>query len=166
MRTFHLRILAAERTFYDGACASLTVPTIDGSYGLMALHENVVIAIVPGELTLHTADGEEQIAAVSEGMLKMVNNEALVLVDTIERPEEIDLRRAERNAAESEAALHEKQSEQERALVMARMARAMSRVQVKRHGKYTGRKIAPVWKTGCDFLRARPDSPRFAQQSM
>lgn len=135
MRTFHLCILAAERTFYDGACASLTVPTIDGSYGLMALHENVVIAIVPGELTLHTADGEEQIAAVSEGMLKMVNNEALVLVDTIERPEEIDLRRAERNAAESEAALHEKQGEQERALVMARMARAMSRVQVKRHGK-------------------------------
>ena len=88
MRTFHLRILAAERTFYDGACASLTVPTIDGRYGLMALHENVVIAIVPGELTLHTADGEEQIAAVSEGMLKMVNNEALVLVDTIERSEE------------------------------------------------------------------------------
>ena len=101
----------------------------------MALHENVVIAIVPGELTLHTADGAEQIAAVSEGMLKMVNNEALILVDTIERPEEIDLRRAERNAAESEAALHEKQSEQERALVMARMARAMSRVQVKRRGK-------------------------------
>ena len=48
---------------------------------------------------------------------------------------ETDLRRAERNAAESEAALHEKQGEQERALVMARMARAMSRVQVKRHGK-------------------------------
>ena len=65
----------------------------------------------------------------------MVTNAALVLVDTIERPEEIDLRRAERNAAESEAALHEKQSEQERALVMARMARAMSSVQVKRRKK-------------------------------
>ena len=47
MRTFHLRILAAERTFYDGACASLTVPTIDGSYGLMALHENVVMLSCP-----------------------------------------------------------------------------------------------------------------------
>ena len=135
MKTFHLRILAAERTFYDGPCLSLTVPTIDGLYGLMALHESVVIAIIPGMLTLHTPDGEEQIAAVSEGMLKMENNEALVLVDTIERPEEIDLSRAERIAAESEALLHEKHSEQEQALVMARMARAMSRVHVKRHGK-------------------------------
>lgn len=135
MKTFHLRILAAERTFYDGPCASLTVPTIDGLYGLMALHESVVIAIIPGMLTLHTPDGEEQIAAVSEGMLKMENNEALVLVDTIERPEEIDLSRAERIAAESEALLHEKQSEKEQALVMARMARALSRMHVKRRGK-------------------------------
>lgn len=135
MKTFPLRVLAPERTFFDGACTSLTVPTIDGRYGLMAQHENVVIAIIPGELTLHTESGEEQIAAVSEGMLKMEDNEALVLVDTIERPEEIDLHRAEQIAAESEAALHEKQSEKERALVMARMARAVSRMHVKRHGK-------------------------------
>ena len=123
MKTFRLRILAAERAFYDGPCLSLTVPTIDGLYGLMGLHESVVIAIIPGMLTLHTPDGGEQIAAVSEGMLKMENNEALVLG------------RAERIAAESEALLHEKQSEKEHALVMARMARAMSRVHVKRHGK-------------------------------
>ena len=135
MKTFRLRILAAERTFYDGPCQSLTVPTIDGRYGLMAQHENVVIAIIPGELTLYTESGEEQIAAVSEGMLKMEDNEALVLVDTIERPEEIDLHRAEQIAAEAEAALREKHSAQERALVMARMARAMSRMHVKRRGK-------------------------------
>ena len=135
MKTFRLRILAAERTFYDGPCQSLTVPTIDGRYGLMAQHENVVIAIIPGELTLHTESGEEQIAAVSEGMLKMEDNEALVLVDTIERPEEIDLHRAEQIAAEAGAALRAKHSEQERALVMARMARAMSRMHVKRRGK-------------------------------
>ena len=105
MRTFRLRILAAERMFYDGPCQSLMVPTIDGLYGLMALHENVVIAIIPGKLILRGEDGREQVAAVSEGMLKMENNEALVLVDTIERPEEIDLHRAEQIAAESEAAL-------------------------------------------------------------
>ena len=94
MNTFHLRILAPERTFFDGTCASLTVPTIDGMFGVMAQHEDVVIAIVPGKLTLRGQDGDEQIAAVSEGLLKMENGEALLLVDTIERPEEIDLRRA------------------------------------------------------------------------
>ena len=135
MKAFHLRVLAPERTFFDGACTSLTVPSIDGMYGLMAQHEDIVLAVVPGKLTLRDADGVEQIAAVSEGVLKMEHGEALVLVDTIERPEEIDLSRAERIAAESEALLHEKQSEKEHALLMARMARAMSRVHVKRHGK-------------------------------
>lgn len=95
MKTFPLRVLAPERTFFDGACTSLTVPSIDGMYGLMAQHEDIVLAIVPGKLTLRDADGVEQIAAVSEGVLKMERGEALVLVDTIERPEEIDLHRAE-----------------------------------------------------------------------
>ena len=66
MRTFRLRILAAERTFYDGPCQSLMVPTIDGLYGLMALHENVVIAIIPGKLILRGEDGREQVAAVAD----------------------------------------------------------------------------------------------------
>lgn len=86
MKTFPLRVLAPERTFFDGACTSLTVPSIDGMYGLMAQHEDIVLAIVPGKLTLRDADGVEQIAAVSEGVLKMEHGEALVLVDTIERP--------------------------------------------------------------------------------
>lgn len=86
MKTFPLRVLAPERTFFDGACTSLTVPSIDGMYGLMAQHEDIVLAIVPGKLALRDADGVEQIAAVSEGVLKMEHGEALVLVDTIERP--------------------------------------------------------------------------------
>ena len=135
MNTVHLRILAPERTFFDGACASLTVPTIDGMYGVMAQHEDVVIAIVPGKLTLRGQDGDEQIAAVSEGLLKMENGEALLLVDTIERPEEIDLRRAEEMAAASRAELDARNSEQEQALARARIARAVSRMHVKRDGK-------------------------------
>mgnify|MGYP000217691527 CR=1 FL=1 len=130
MRTFRLRILAAERTFYDGPCQSLMVPTIDGLYGLMALHENVVIAIIPGKLILRGEDGREQVAAVSEGMLKMENNEALVLVDTIERPEEIDRARAERARERAEERLRQKQSIQEYYHSQASMARAMTRLKL------------------------------------
>ena len=125
MNTVHLRILAPERTFFDGVCVSFIVPTIDGMYGVMAQHEDVVIAIVPGKLTLRGQDG----------LLKMENGEALLLVDTIERPEEIDLRRAEEMAAASRAELDARHSEQEQALARARIARAVSRMHVKRDGK-------------------------------
>ena len=114
MKTFALRVLAPERTFFDGACTSLTVPSIDGMYGLMAQHEDIVLAVVPG---------------------KMEHGEALVLVDTIERPEEIDLHRAEEMAAEARAELKAKRSAQEQAIANARIARAISRIHVKHDGK-------------------------------
>ena len=125
MKTFPLRVLAPERTFFDGACTSLTVPSIDGMYGLMAQHEDIVLAVVPGKLTLRDADG----------VLKMEHGEALVLVDTIERPEEIDLHRAEEMAAEARAELKAKRSAQEQAIANARIARAISRIHVKHDGK-------------------------------
>ncbi|MFR5404648.1 MAG: FoF1 ATP synthase subunit delta/epsilon [Oscillibacter sp.] len=131
-----LRVLAPERTFFDGACTSLTVPSIDGMYGLMAQHEDIVLAVVPGKLTLRDADGVEQIAAVSEGVLKMEHGEALVLVDTIERPEEIDLHRAEEMAAEVRAPSSRRSAaRQEQAIANARIARAISRIHVKHDGK-------------------------------
>ena len=74
MKTFPLRVLAPERTFFDGACTSLTVPSIDGMYGLMAQHEDIVLAVVPGKLTLRDADGvdhrAEEMAAEARAELK------------------------------------------------------------------------------------------------
>ena len=55
MNTFSLKILAAERVFYDGACVSLTVPTLDGLYGVQARHEDAILAVVPGTLTVSRA---------------------------------------------------------------------------------------------------------------
>ena len=133
MNRFHLKILAAERVFFDGACQSLVVPTLDGLYGIRAQHENVVIAVVPGTLSLRSAEGEEIAAAVSGGVLKMENNEALLLADTVERPEEIDLSRAERDAAEAKEALLQKRSAQESHLAEERMARALGRIRTKKY---------------------------------
>ena len=107
MKTFPLRVLAPERTFFDGACTSLTVPSIDGMYGLMAQHEDIVLAVVPGKLTLRDADGVEQIA----------------------------VHRAEEMAAEARAELKAKRSAQEQAIANARIARAISRIHVKHDGK-------------------------------
>ena len=84
MNTFPLKVLAAERTFYDGACVSLVVPTLDGLYGIQAKHSDVVLAIVPGTVTLRTDAGEKIAASVSEGILKMEDNRALLLVETVQ----------------------------------------------------------------------------------
>ena len=121
MNRFHLKILAAERMFFDGPCESLIVPTMDGLYGIQAEHQDVVIA--------------ETVAAVSGGVLKMENNEALLLADCVERPEEIDLRRAEREAAEARETLLQNRSVQESHQAEERMVRALNRIKIKRRQK-------------------------------
>ena len=130
--TFYLEIITPDRQFYTGPADSLVMPALDGEYGVQPGHEPVVTALRPGTVRFH-AEGVRHEVVVSDGFAEIMPDYVILLVSSAERPEEIDL--AEQIAAESEAALHEKQSEKERALVMARMARAVSRMHVKRHGK-------------------------------
>ena len=98
MNTFHLDILAAEGSFFSGACESLIVTTPEGQRGILAHRANIITALVPGELIFRTPDGVSHWAAVSSGLIKVEDNSVLVLVDSAERPEDIDANRRRRPA--------------------------------------------------------------------
>ncbi len=135
METFQVRILAADRSFYEGPCVSLVIPASDGEMGILARHASMIAAIQPGTLRYQVApDGPVQLAAVSPGMVKVENNEVLVLVDSAERPEEIDIVRAQRVADEAREALLQKKSRQEYQLAQAALARSLNRLRVKARG--------------------------------
>ena len=133
MKPFPVHILAADHAFFEGECASLILPTVDGQYGVLAGHSNAIGAVVPGTLTCRTAAGETLYAAVSAGLVKVEDGEVLVLVDAAERPEEIDKNRAERAAAAAKEALLQKRSIREYRLAEANLARAINRLRVKSH---------------------------------
>ena len=131
MEVFQAHILAADRSFYEGPCVSLTVPTSDGEQGILAHHSDMIAAILPGTLRYQTPDGPVQLAAVSSGMVKVERGDVLVLVDSVERPEEIDAARARREADQAREAILQKKSRQEYQLAQASLARAMNRLRVK-----------------------------------
>ena len=131
MSSFKVHILAADESFYEGECESLVVPTSNGQYGIWANHANTISAIVPGEMLYRLPGGQEQRAAVSSGMVKIENNEVLVLVDSAERPEEIDANRAKRAADAAREALLQKQSFREYHEAQVTLARAIARLRVK-----------------------------------
>jgi len=133
MTKFFLQILAAEKIFFDGDCISLVIPTIQGQYGIQANHSNMVAAVVPGILKYMLPDGTEFIAVVSEGIVKVENNQVLLLLDTVERPEEIDENRAKRAAEQAKEALLQKKSIQDYYAAQAKMARAISRLRGKKY---------------------------------
>lgn len=102
MEPFNVTILASDHPFYKGVCYALTIPTPGGIYGIQAHHSSTIAGIVPGTLRYQTEEGKVLEAAVSGGIAKVENGEVLILVDTAERPEEIDIMRARRNAERGE----------------------------------------------------------------
>lgn len=133
MSQFRISILAADSVLYEGPCESLVVPTSQGLYGILANHSNMVSAVVPGRLSYRVPGRSEQFAAVSAGLVKVEDNEVLVLVDTAERPENIDANRAKRAADEAREAILQKRSIQEYRSAQANLARELNRLRVKKH---------------------------------
>ncbi len=135
MDTFFLRIIASDKIFFEGRCKNVILPTTDGQMGILAHHENMIIAIEIGEIRLQTAEGEWMNAAVSKGFAEVINNRLSVLVNTAERPEDIDIIRAREAKERAEEQLRQKQSIQEYNISQASLARAITRLKTSSHGK-------------------------------
>ncbi len=133
MNAFSLSILSAERRFYNGKCVSIIVPTSQGQYGIQAKHCNMIAAVVPGMLKYTTPDGEIVIAAISEGIVKVEDNQVVLLVDTIERPDEINEKRAIDSEKAAKDILSHRNNGQEYRFAQMKLARAISRVKVKHY---------------------------------
>ena len=109
MEKFILNITASSGEFYQGYCESLTLPTGDGVYGVQAGHNPVLVALHMG-IAKFTVDGETREVLVGDGIAEVTPTFVLLLVDSAERPEDIDRNRAEAARIRAEERLQHKQS--------------------------------------------------------
>ena len=120
--------MASDHMVFDGDAQSVSLPTTEGSVGILAHHSNIIMAVVPGEITYRAADGSEETVIVSDGLLKVENGEAMILIDTAERPEEIDEARAQRAEERAREELKRANTNRDIALASAELSRAMNRI--------------------------------------
>lgn len=126
---FSLRVIASNKVFYDAHATYLKVNTLDGSFGFMAHHAPVVVAVETGPMAIVKPDGTRIEVVVSGGILSCANNRITVLVDTCETADEIDVRRAEEAKERAEEQLRQKQSIGEYKMSQSSLARALSRLE-------------------------------------
>ena len=100
MDTFGLKIIASDRVFYEGMAR-------------MEIEEGNWVEV-----------------ALGRGFAEVVNNRVTLLVDTAEKPEEIDIRHAQEQKERAEERIRQKQSIQEYYHSQASLARAMNRLRV------------------------------------
>ena len=95
----------------------------------MAGHEPLVTSLPTGELK-YLVDGVWKYAAISEGFIQVMPDSSIILADTCELPEEIDIKRAQEAKERAEELLRQKQSIKEYYETQAALNRAMNRLKI------------------------------------
>lgn len=145
------KIVTPEKTVFEAEVTQATLPTASGQITILPHHRNYIASLKPGELILKrpisdkalAGEGEEEVLlSISGGFIEFQNNELVVLADTAERAEEIDLKRAEAARKKAEEIKDQQISldENEYARVAAAIQKESARISVaQRH--YTKRGI-------------------------
>lgn len=129
MNTFYLRVISSNKIFFEGRVEKIVLPLEDGEKAVLAHHENMVIATSIGEIRITTSKGE-LVGVVGEGFVQIVNNRVVLIVDSAEKPEDIDRVRAKEAKIRAEERLRQKESLKEYKQSEASLARALSRLRV------------------------------------
>ena len=129
MTPFKLQILTPDKLFFDGETDNVIVRTTVGDKGILARHEEYVAALPIGKLKVRI-NGNFRTAAVSEGTIKVSKDKTVILVQSCEWADEIDIDRA--NAAKQKAedrmkAL--KQEDKEYLIAEYKLKRAINRIE-------------------------------------
>lgn len=133
------KIVTPERTVNEAEVDQATLPVLDGQVTILPGHSSYIAALKAGEIMLKI-NGREILLVTSGGFVEFNENALVVLADTAEAAEEIDLKRAEEARARAELIKSEKISmdEMEYAKVAALIEKEMARVRVakKHHSRH------------------------------
>jgi F-type H+-transporting ATPase subunit epsilon len=94
--TFILDIVTPEKKVIDGVeVLSVRLPSVNGSFGVMAGHAPMLAGLGIGECVIQKTDAKDQTLVISGGFAEISSRKVTVLADTAEFAHDIDVDRAE-----------------------------------------------------------------------
>ena len=127
--TYHLKIVTPDRLFFDGDVENIIVPAVDGDVGILKGHINYVTPLSTGVLRLRE-NGDWKIAALSGGFLKVEKSGTVIVANTCEWKEEIDVERARRAEQKARDILNAKESEKRTRYSEQKLKKALNRINI------------------------------------
>ncbi len=131
MAEINLEIITPEKIIYKDSVDSITVPGTKGMFQVLKDHAPLMSTIEIGVITLKKND-ENKYLTTAGGTIEVLNNNVLILADSVEVIDDIDIDRAERAKTRAEENLKRKK-EKEIDGVRAELAlkRAINRISAK-----------------------------------
>ena len=123
MSTFNLDVVTPTRNLEEMVVSYVRCPGLDGSFGIMANHQDGIFSLDIGEIMIKTKS-ETKYLSTSGGFAEIVNDGVTILVETVESASDIDIPRAE---AALQRARDRKSSSDNENLDQVRLESALSR---------------------------------------
>jgi F-type H+-transporting ATPase subunit epsilon len=133
--SIELIIVTPERQLLRESVVEVTLPGADGQLGILPGHAPLITELGIGELTYRAKGGGEQgPLAILSGFAEVLGDRVTVLAETAERPEEIDVSRAEeaRKRAEQRLASASSDPNVDWGRAAVALQRSLIRIQVAR----------------------------------
>jgi F-type H+-transporting ATPase subunit epsilon len=94
MSTFLLELVTPERILFSEEVQAVRAPGINGSLGVLARHAPMLTELTTGLIKLTLANGFESFIATSGGFMEVSRQKVIILADTAELSEDIDVEKA------------------------------------------------------------------------
>jgi F-type H+-transporting ATPase subunit epsilon len=138
MPTLHLEIVTIERKVFDDEVNMVVAPGSAGVLGILPRHAPLLTSLNFGELQIKKEGEEDQFFAIGGGFMEVQPFHVVVLADSAEQAEEIDIARAEAARRRAEELLTHARQDQidfERAQVALRRSALRLKVVRRRRGR-------------------------------
>ncbi len=129
METFEIEIVTPERVVERDVVTELQLPTKNGYIGVLAGHAPLITELGIGEIT-YKADNIQYKVAVAWGFAEVLPNKVTILAEVAERPEDIDLARAEKAKQRAEERLKSGSPDTDFDRAQVALERATARIEV------------------------------------
>lgn len=139
---FSFSVVTPEGVTYESHIHSATIPTEAGQITVLHKHTPIVSALKPGAMTLRKEKDEEVLLAVSGGLVEVRRDgRVVVLADTAERAEDIDVERARAARKRAEEAMQREEFDRdiEYAELEAALQKELARIKVAEMRKHARR---------------------------
>jgi F-type H+-transporting ATPase subunit epsilon len=125
-----LELATPTRLVVSQEVEEVVAPGTEGYFGVWPGHAPFLTTLASGAVTYRTG-AEERALAVHGGFAEVQGERVIILADSAERPEEVDLARAQRARERAEQRLAGRTPEEiDYARALAALNRALSRLQV------------------------------------
>lgn len=127
----YLEVVTPEKMVFSGMIESIIVPAALGYLGVLKNHAPLVTALQIGVITFRY-DGKPHRMAISGGFMEVMQNKVVILADTAEMGEQIDLQRATEAKERAARRLQEKTPDLDVLRAEMALRRAVSRIKAAR----------------------------------